>query len=698
MKMKKYIITGMAALTMGCTFTSCSHDTDFDENAAQDRIVQTYETAFVKAFGTPSETQDWGFGISSYKTGNVRTRSQSSPQCPDISAPYDASWVNSYNSTAKEPNSANVVDNYDNSTYAVNNDVVNNLTGDEWTLKDNLMNSGKSWEEQLQWMLENRPNWLTQNQDETYVTKFKITGTWDGGISVAASEGSSSPGSERTIVVTGTWNITENQRIGSKGLIVIADGGTVNVSSGVTLNMVNEARLVVLRGGTLTGNGKVEVNNGNAAGLENYNGGTIDVAVFNNNFGKFYNYGKFLVTEYQGGAQESNFYNHSLVSIEHTGLGSETPNARIFNACQWYCSGDMRARNLELIGGSSFIVGGQLMLSGSEDGTTTPTYVGMASGALLDCGSLYNNGTSWSGPTSGWAVLHTGQFDFLNWEQDAPASGGYFENNIYVEADEWSNIPGGNGYQEGETATANYKFWHIVANCRGNGNVTKVKAGNKEIIPRDNDFALGTSGCTPGYSIEVLDDDNDDDDDDDDDNGSGGNDNPDADIRVIAEDLTVSDVDNEGKAASTDFDFNDVVFDVEWISGGAKITLQAAGGTLPLVVGVDPTVNNDWERYEVHKQFGVAVNVIVNTNWRSGVSLDPVSYDITGSFGEDASNIPVWVQKGGKWIELSAAKGVPASKIGVAPTYDWCNEREAISTKYKNFSSWVTDGNPVIWW
>jgi hypothetical protein len=43
---------------------------------------------------------------------------------------------------------------------------------------------------------------------------------------------------------------------------------------------------------------------------------------------------------------------------------------------------------------------------------------------------------------------------------------------------------------------------------------------------------------------------------------------------------------NDGKP---DFDFNDVVFDVDLLSNGkVRITLLAAGGTLPLTVG-DPT-------------------------------------------------------------------------------------------------------------
>ena len=393
------------------------------------------------------------------------TRSQTDPEVPSMSAPYDEAWVTEYLKTAKEPNSTNVNDNYNNSVYheaeageesvfvKTHEETVTDVpahweevTKTVWVeatppvLAETNLHYSFAWgspEQQYytklmsplysnwsdegyqavlrQFLADGHTDWVyvvtpgteagykevtekvwveavTHQEDrgywteakpakeayweydENWVTNFKITGTWDGNIPVAASEGSSSPGSERTIVVTGTWNITVDQTVGSLGKIIIAKGGTVNVADGKKLHMVNQAQLVVLSGGKLTGDGSVEVNNGTAEGLENYNGGTIDVAKFNNNFGKFFNYGKFLVNEYDAGATESNFYNRSLVAIDHTG---NTPNARIFNACQFYVANDARLRNYEGIAGSALIVGGQLMPFGSADGTSVPSYVSL---------------------------------------------------------------------------------------------------------------------------------------------------------------------------------------------------------------------------------------------------------------------------------------------------------------------------------
>ena len=720
--MKKYLMIGASALLAGVMVTSCSND----EVSLTEYYEKVYEQAFVKVFGEIDANQDWGFSSQETRA----TRSMEAPQVADIAAPYDEAWVATYNATAKEPNSTNVDDNFDNSTYATN-------TGEggpnsiDWNDPDQVKDRNyffgddgnqDSWETRLAWALANHPTWVTYTADETFVRNFKITGTYSGTISVAATEGLTdgvANGNERTIVVTGTWNITESQRIGSLGKIIIANGGTVNVASGVALEMVNQARLVVLAGGTLTGEGSVSVNNGNAVGEENYNAGTVDVATFNNNFGKFYNYGSFLVNEYQGGAQESNFYNHSLVNIHHFGGSGSTANARIFNACQFYVQNDARIRNYEGVNGSALIVGGQLLMSSSEDGTSTPTYVGLAAGALVKCGTLYNNGTSWRGPVSGgYAALEiVSQIDYLNWQQDSPQTAGYFANNIYVKCGTWENDPAGQGKHEDvddgsewghinyTESRAEYKFWSVAANCTGNGNVTKVNEGTTELLPADNDFVLGQQGCTPGFTgdegEEII---------------PGGPTTKS--IRIMAEDLSASE--------ASDFDFNDVVFDVEAVySEGVtsvsqvKVTVWAAGGTLPLKIN---SVNGQGG-FEVHDALGISeVKTMINTHaekyagtfdgityyWADNIpkyeveSLTLANNATIGlnTFLEDINEyLRVEVEKQtGTWNLLTAKRGQPACKIAVPVGTPWALEKHNMNNAFTQFKSWVNNGTPADWY
>ncbi len=162
---------------------------------------------------------------------------------------------------------------------------------------------------------------------------------------------------------------------------------------------------------------------------------------------------------------------------------------------------------------------------------------------------------------------------------------------------------------------------------------------------------------------------------------------PTADLRIIAEDLTASE--------ASDFDFNDIVVDVVYGSP-AKLILQAAGGTLPLRINSD---NN----LEVHKLFGVNVSDMVNTN--AGPSKDPVLIDSSLGFNidinsaEQAGNIKLEVQKDGKWIEMTAVKGEPASKLAVDTSYGWLDERKSIKGEYPKFVDWATKSNfKSKWW
>ena len=158
------------------------------------------------------------------------------------------------------------------------------------------------------------------------------------------------------------------------------------------------------------------------------------------------------------------------------------------------------------------------------------------------------------------------------------------------------------------------------------------------------------------------------------------------DIRIIAEDLSAS----EG----SDFDFNDVVFDVKYeypVWNKTTIILQAAGGKLPLRIGVLD------DKHEVHNLFGVSLNTMVNTeDWTA--HKDPVPFIIDGQYGSwNINNLPIWVQKGSDWVLLTAHKGKAASKIAVSTDYKWVKELKDISNAYKNFDTYVTNCTPE-WW
>lgn len=171
--------------------------------------------------------------------------------------------------------------------------------------------------------------------------------------------------------------------------------------------------------------------------------------------------------------------------------------------------------------------------------------------------------------------------------------------------------------------------------------------------------------------------------------------NMDGAYRIIAEDLG---------ANESDFDYNDVVFDVKLVNEYTEefgyqgklvgyFVLRAAGGTLPLTVAGK----------EVHELFGVATDVMVNTN-NGTVTKDPVQFrvvlgdaDHSTPGGTIAKNIPVIVQNGNNVITLETETGNAPEKIAVETRYVWCNEREPIYTRYTLFPRWVKD-KTTVWY
>ena len=174
--------------------------------------------------------------------------------------------------------------------------------------------------------------------------------------------------------------------------------------------------------------------------------------------------------------------------------------------------------------------------------------------------------------------------------------------------------------------------------------------------------------------------------------------------RVIAEDLSAQ--------GDTDFDFNDVVFDVEPNEAGtaAKITVMAAGGIYQLKV----------DGVEVHEallggngQLGEdGLYPMINTG--DGPQVDPVVIRTAyaGDFSSDAAiratiqgiTVKVWKPRNKDSEDvvectLSANRGEPASKVLVDKSFEIVPEHHSIADqngKFTNYArgEWADD----FWW
>ena len=166
--------------------------------------------------------------------------------------------------------------------------------------------------------------------------------------------------------------------------------------------------------------------------------------------------------------------------------------------------------------------------------------------------------------------------------------------------------------------------------------------------------------------------------------------------RIIAEDLNAHDIDMDGEVDDTDFDFNDIVLDIAIDTDGkAHCILQAAGATLKIRINED-------DNLEVHKLFGVAQGVMVNTNAKKrGMSgednKDPIEFTLDGPY-TSAKDVKIHVYRQNSWMELTAPKGGAASKIAVPADFVWPDERVSLKTVYPDFPRYAIDDIDAEWW
>ena len=168
---------------------------------------------------------------------------------------------------------------------------------------------------------------------------------------------------------------------------------------------------------------------------------------------------------------------------------------------------------------------------------------------------------------------------------------------------------------------------------------------------------------------------------------------PNAAKRVMVEDIIDS---NLASVKTSDWDFNDAVFDVRfetnWKDGHnqkfAIITLHAAGGTKYLTIGGQGTNGK-----EVHEALGVETGTMVNTG--NGATRPVAIFRIPVADNVDNANqIPVYVGA----QELTAQQGKATQKLCVPTDVKWMKERVQFIDTYEEFKGYVNNGTPEEWY
>ena len=713
--MKKYLLTSAAALAFCGLFTSCTHDFDNDGgSAAENSVMKTYEQAFITAFGQPDPNNEWGFGTS-VKAATRGTRADlfnfslpSNPTFKDKDNIVEPTISGVYNTVADATNArVTVVDatnkqNFNvesNKSYAINsNSSLSNLGNVSNTVI--YITENMTFNMSLNQNANNTvviTNGITVtvnsiNQNQTYYVAEGATLIFPYDISVERGfhlfMGSGSTVNTQNMTIKGvnptssiknnggTLNIGTEQ---NKKTLTLENGvtlwneGTVNVyqefkmvnnnsavynAPGHTITIpgltINNNNNLIVNDGTFTINGDIElrnvnaevVNNGNlsgtsltlVAGGKFHNIGTTTIAgkttVDNNNSigGEWKNEGTFITEDFEIKAFAQKVWNCCKMIVHKA---NDTGIFKIYGEFVLDRGASITTDNVDWVNKSNVYMNGLSLFKVKETFDSDNKDRNCGIHAMAD----------------EWAVLKAKSIVQRNNTNDQFRMAYY--GNLWV--DTQSHFP--IWYKDDKTDQPNYKFF-------GNAKFGHEGDAGCPFIPVDN-----IKNCTPGY-------------------GRDPEPEPSSDIiRVICEDLSVRE--------STDWDFNDAVFDVQLLGENSKvkITLLAAGGTLPLTVAGE----------EVHgkfKEFNPDLGISTGTMLSTGNSNSTNKYDyinctapyyiIDNMYGstvlEVAKNIPVQVQKlvNGKktWVTLECKKGKATAKVAVNDTFEWCDERYHINSKY----------------
>lgn len=177
---------------------------------------------------------------------------------------------------------------------------------------------------------------------------------------------------------------------------------------------------------------------------------------------------------------------------------------------------------------------------------------------------------------------------------------------------------------------------------------------------------------------------------------------PGAAMRVMVEDIIDS---NLTSLTSSDWDFNDAVFDVKfetsWVDGTpenkwqghnqkfAVITLHAAGGTKYLTIGGQGDKGVEVHEALCVEEQGTMVNTGNGATRPVAIFRIPVADNVN-----NANDIPVYVGT----QELTAQQGEATQKLCVPTDVKWMKERVQFINSYDQFKNYVNNSTPEDWY
>ena len=700
--MKKYLMSGVAAIAFLAAFTSCSKSTDlYDQGAVDQKKTEEkttdFKTSFENKVGKINPNQDWNLfanfaasitvkaGFSDEYTVGLY---ENNPLFNKDASCYAKTKVKEgataeLKFTAGKGLTSVYVGVYDAKGHGVAQSVtvnsgkieaiIGNSNAATRAAESDYPAYARSMGDFLQWTISEMQGWtaltneaLTDptNGNHTLNDKQYIGSDWHW---IGNGDGHHYRIPAGT-TVTEAWsvgdsggNTLDNVVVYVEGKVIITSENTLNAVTLVVGNggeiefqgenrMSTSGRFVVAAGGKITGT------DGALFGVENgapcYNAGTIEFnGTLRVNGSEFYNNGTINVDILEGTTKGTNVTNFGNITARTNYIAADAYNAIYTNACHMTYTENAGFGQLTLLNNSRLDVGGELLITGEN-------YLYNLS--EINAGSIKWNNGKVTGPTASgeFAVIKATKFlvDHANTLNTY--------NNIYYDVDpsEFYNYQGvkddisnnwGNAHhiQGGKTSDESYG----VCWCNAPIQLWSNEANATISIP--------AGECTgTGYNSD----------------GNDGGDIPDG--------LVYYSIAFEDLGSTDDFDFNDIVLYVGYNDETKKatVTCVAEGGILEVDVkynGATLFSHTDGQMHTNKGSYGTAEVDMTNP------ATDCRNFSITVKDGESSAI-----------VSSATVTGQAPQALIIPGQWAWPTERTSITEAYTRFATWAGEMTEDAWY
>ena len=688
--MKKYLMSGVAAIAFLAAFTSCSKSTDlYDQSAVDERnrqeqekkdqqkvenVQATYEAAFKNAFGQPAAGQDWGFGDSNAATraftraketykdyrGELEPVNVDFPSdAPASNFDPDLTGIPSYEEYCKSLGNANwTPDEFAYGVVYIDKVQKIHIWGEYGKRAKLYIKEGTyDFTNETFDLCENADLYLLSGATVTLNNTAANTAKFDVYIASGAKLIANGENGYRADVDAHVFNhgTIECTRFEVNGTGSLYNVGTLNVPNGDVYIANSTSRIV--NDGTI--NAKTTHVEGSGALQNNAEWTVTGNTIVNCDNGGWVNNGHWTTQNYQYSAGSEDVINNCFLEVKNDfNINTGANSAYSFKIDS---GGGVLTKNFN---------GGGFDKRMSDDPNAKDAVSGPYKVIMGQKSVFKVTGTATlEGGNKGWGFFGPSRGDYAVFQAKDVVRAAGLENtqgavtyggNLYVSAE--THFSQGH---DGQDADGHY----FISEEGGFSVNTNIYAPgfNETGAPS---ITIEETPCNPGFE---------------------GTETEPTEVRVICEDLFAN--------SGSDFDFNDLVFDVVF-GDNAKIIIRAAGGTLPIYINGGTEIH-ELMGYNTKDENGLLPMLNTGAAAKGLYGVDnagtkEIELNIAiNKRKEIPQKITIKVVKDGTEYTLQNNQNA-ASMICVGTDFTpWMGERDQLKLAYPKFVDFVQTGKPA---